>query len=53
MSPKIESIIGDGVEVMQSMIDRQHSFDLIFIDADKKNYPHYYPVKIKNGLAQY
>ena len=35
---KIESIIGAGVEVMQSMIDRQHSFDFIFIDADKNNY---------------
>ena len=42
VSAKIESIIGDGVEVMQSMIDRQHSFDLIFIDADKNNYTNYY-----------
>ena len=32
---KIESIIGQGVEVMQSYVDRQFSFDLIFIDADK------------------
>ena len=39
---KIDSIIGSGVEVMQSMIDRQDYFDLIFIDADKNNYPHYY-----------
>ena len=38
---RIESVIGDGVEVMQSMVDRQHSFDFIFIDADKSNYPHY------------
>ena len=42
MSSKIESIIGDGVEIMQSMIDRQHSYDFIFIDADKNNYPNYY-----------
>ena len=54
MSPKIESIIGDGMEVMQSMIDRQHIFDLIFIDADKNNYPNYYELSlnllVSNGI---
>ena len=54
VSAKIESIIGDGVEVMQSMIDRQHSFDLIVIDADKNNYPNYYELSLNlipsNGI---
>ena len=54
MTSKIESIIGDGVEVMQSMIDRLHIFDLIFIDADKNNYPNYYELSlnllVSNGI---
>ena len=55
VSNKIVSIIGAGVEVMQSFIDRQHFFDLIFIDADKNNYPNYYelslPLLRPNGIV--
>ena len=51
---KIESIIGQGTDVMQSYIDRQFYFDLIFIDADKNNYFNYYELSLKllqtNGL---
>ena len=51
VSSKIESIIGEGVEVMQSMIDRKHIFDLIFIDADKNNYPNYYELSLSLLLS--
>jgi len=51
---KIESIIGAGVDVMQSMIDRQYSYDFIFIDSDKNNYPNYYELSLQllksNGI---
>ena len=54
MISKIESIIGDGVEVMQSMIDRQQSYEVIFIDADKNNYTNYYELSlnllVSNGI---
>ena len=55
VSNKIVSIIGAGGEVMQSFIDRQYFFDLIFIDADKNNYPNYYelslPLLRPNGIV--
>ena len=55
VSNKIVSIIGAGAEVMQSFIDRQYFFDLIFIDADKNNYPNYYelslPLLRPNGIV--
>tara|TARA_B100000700_G_scaffold129145_1_gene144714 strand:+ start:9946 stop:10602 length:657 start_codon:yes stop_codon:yes gene_type:complete len=54
LTSKIDSIIGAGVDVMQSLIDRQHIFDLIFIDADKNNYPNYYELSLSlvpsNGI---
>jgi predicted O-methyltransferase YrrM len=48
-SDKIEYIVGDAMEVVSKM-DEQ--FDLVFIDADKKNYCNYYELvfdKVKPG----
>ena len=51
---KIDSIIGEGVEVLQSLLDRQHIFDFVFIDAEKNNYNNYYELSLQlissNGL---
>lgn len=48
-SDKVEYIVGDAMEVVAKM-DEQ--FDLVFIDADKKNYCNYYHLvfdKVKSG----
>lgn len=38
---KIKSFIGPALEKMDYFIKNKESFDIVFIDADKNNYPHY------------
>ena len=51
---KIKTIIGEGKDILQKYVKKNLIFDLIFIDADKKNYNLYYELSIKliskNGL---
>ena len=49
MQDKIEAIVGDATEIIPSLEDE---FDIVFIDADKKNYINYYHLvfdKVKKG----
>lgn len=49
MQDKVEAIIGDAMEIIPSLEDE---FDIVFIDADKKNYINYYHLvfdKVKKG----
>lgn len=46
---KIELRLGPALETLYSLINEglEHSFDFIFIDADKTNYVHYYALALK------
>lgn len=49
MKDKIEAIIGDATEIIPTL---DEEFDLVFIDADKKNYVNYYHLvfdKVRKG----
>ena len=49
MQDKIETIIGDATEIIPTL---DEEFDLVFIDADKKNYVNYYHLvfdKVRKG----
>ncbi|MCX6187687.1 MAG: O-methyltransferase [Bacteroidetes bacterium] len=49
LNDKIEHLIGDASEIINTL---NFPFDLVFIDADKPNYPKYYDLvvnKIPNG----
>ncbi len=41
LADKIEVVVGAAVETLPGVIDRAGPFDLVFVDADKNNYPNY------------
>jgi len=46
---KIDFRLGDGVKTLQGLLDEgaAGSYDLVFIDADKENLPHYFDYGLK------
>lgn len=42
LDEKIQLRLGAALDTLQTLIDENHQFDFIFIDADKRNYPQYY-----------
>lgn len=49
LEDRINFKLGDASRTLQAMIDegREGTFDFIFIDADKQNYPLYYELSLK------
>jgi predicted O-methyltransferase YrrM len=49
LEDRIDFKLGDASKTLQALIDQGHegSFDFIFIDADKQNYPLYYELSLK------
>ncbi len=44
---KINLIVGDAIESLKNLLNKNKKFDLIFIDADKENYKNYYDICFK------
>ena len=59
LADKIKLYLAPATETLQSLLDQgqQDSFDMVFIDADKENYQHYYEFSLrlvrKNGLIMF
>jgi predicted O-methyltransferase YrrM len=41
---KVEIIVGPALETLPKVVDRKAPFDFVFLDADKVNYPNYFPL---------
>ena len=54
VSEKIDIIIDEAINGINKLISQKKLFDLIFIDADKNNYPNYYELSlsllVSNGI---
>jgi predicted O-methyltransferase YrrM len=40
---KVEIVVGPALDTLPKVADRQAPFDFVFLDADKVNYPNYFP----------
>jgi predicted O-methyltransferase YrrM len=41
---KVEIIVGPALDTLPKVVARKDPFDLVFLDADKVNYPNYFPL---------
>ncbi len=41
---KVEIIVGPALDTLPKVVGRKAPFDLVFLDADKVNYPNYFPL---------
>jgi predicted O-methyltransferase YrrM len=48
---KVEIIVGPALDTLPELVDRKAPFDFVFLDADKVNYPNYFPL-IMRGVRQ-
>jgi predicted O-methyltransferase YrrM len=45
---KVEIIVGPALDTLPKVADRKDPFDLVFLDADKVNYPNYFPLIMRS-----
>jgi predicted O-methyltransferase YrrM len=44
---KIQIFEGEALDILQQFVQQKQIFDMIFLDADKENYPNYLPLLLK------
>ena len=44
LSNKVEIVVGPALDTLPKVTDRGAPFDFVFLDADKINYPNYFPL---------
>jgi predicted O-methyltransferase YrrM len=48
LSNKVEIVVGPALDTLPKVTDRRAPFDFVFLDADKMNYPNYFPLIMRS-----